>query len=71
MPLHTGESYNNVILQCRILQEVLNTYRNLMADVQMEFGVDTSESDQAFHIGTHAIGTIMAEAKGLTGGKTI
>lgn len=55
----------NVILQCRIIQEVLNAYRNLMLEVKLEFGPDTSESEKLWHTGTHALGTIMAEVKGL------
>lgn len=61
MPLHPGDTYNDVILQCRKIQEVLNTYRNLMLEVRLEFGTDTSQTDEAWRIGTHAIGIIRAD----------
>ena len=65
MPLYSRKSHDYIMLRCRKIQEVLNTYRNLMSEVKMCFGVDTSGSDEAWRIGTHAIGEIMIEAKGL------
>ena len=65
MPLYSRQSHDHIMLQCRKIQEVLNTYRNLMSEVKMCFGVDTSGSDEAWRIGTRAIGEIMAEVKGL------
>lgn len=65
MSLYSRQSHDHIMLECRKIQEVLNTYRNMMLEVRLDFGVDTSQSDEAWRIGTHAIGKIMAEVKGL------
>ena len=67
MSLHTQKSHDLLITQCKIIREVLMGYRNLMAEVKMDFSVDTSPTDKLFHAGIHALGVIMAEAKGLYG----
>ena len=67
MPLYSRKSHDLLITQCKIIREALTTYRNLMAEVKIDFGVDTSPTDAIFHAGIHALGVIMAEAKGLYG----
>lgn len=65
--MHNRKTHDLLVKQCKIIREALMTYRNLMAEVKMDFGVDTSPTDDIFHAGIKALGVIMAEAKGLYG----